>query len=69
MEISSEKWKWPFKEILPYVDEHYWLPLYGQAGLTSGANGTVPVAGNPGRLEALRADPLLVNLHRRAYHL
>ena len=20
--------------ILPYVDEHYWLPLYGQAGLT-----------------------------------
>jgi hypothetical protein len=40
--------------ILPYVDEHYWLPLYGQAGLTSGANGTRPVAGNPGRLEAMR---------------
>jgi Radical SAM superfamily/Iron-sulfur cluster-binding domain len=41
-------------EILPYVDEHYWLPLYGQAGLTAGAGGTVPVAGNPGRLEAMR---------------
>lgn len=41
-------------EILPYVDEHYWLPLYGQAGLTAGAAGTVPVAGNPGRLDAMR---------------
>ena len=41
-------------EILPYVDEHYWLPLYGQAGLTAGANGTRPVAGNPGRLDAMR---------------
>ena len=44
-------------EILPYVDEHYWLPLYGQAGLTAGANGTRPVAGNPGRLDAMR-DPI-----------
>lgn len=42
------------REILPYVDEHYWLPLYGQAGLTAGARSTVPVAGNPGRLDALR---------------
>ena len=41
-------------EILPYVDEHYWLPLYGQAGLTSGARGTVPTAGNQGRVGALR---------------
>jgi MoaA/NifB/PqqE/SkfB family radical SAM enzyme len=40
--------------ILPYVDEHYWLPLYGQAGLTSGARGTVPTAGNQGRIGALR---------------
>jgi hypothetical protein len=40
--------------IAPYVDEHYWLPLYGQAGLTSGARGTVPTAGNQGRLGALR---------------
>jgi MoaA/NifB/PqqE/SkfB family radical SAM enzyme len=42
------------KEILPYVDEHYWLPLYGQAGLTAGARGTVPSAGNQGRIGALR---------------
>jgi MoaA/NifB/PqqE/SkfB family radical SAM enzyme len=42
------------QEILPYVDEHYWLPLYGQAGLTAGAAGTAPVAGNPGRLGAMR---------------
>jgi len=41
-------------KILPFVDEHYWLPLYGQAGLTSGARGTTPIAGNPGRLGALR---------------
>lgn len=40
--------------IAPYVDEHYWLPLYGQAGLTSGAHGTVPTAGNQGRIGALR---------------
>jgi len=42
-------------EIEPAVDEHYWLPLYGQAGLTAGANDTVPIAGNPGRIGALRA--------------
>lgn len=41
-------------EILPYVDEHYWLPLYGQAGFTSGARGTLPTAGNQGRVGALR---------------
>ncbi len=42
------------EEILPFVDEHYWLPLYGQAGLTAGAHGTVPSAGNQGRIGALR---------------
>jgi len=40
--------------ILPYLDEHYYLPLYGQAGLTSGARGTRPTAGNQGRVGALR---------------
>ena len=45
------------KLIEPYVDEHYWLPLYGQAGLTAGAHDTTPVAGNIGRVGALR-DPL-----------
>ncbi len=43
--------------IRPYVDEHYWLPLYSQAGFTAGARGTKPVAGNTGRIGALR-DPL-----------
>ncbi|WP_029011242.1 radical SAM/SPASM domain-containing protein [Azospirillum halopraeferens] len=43
--------------ILPYVDEHYYLPLYNQAGFTAGAGGTTPVAGNIGRVGALR-DPL-----------
>lgn len=42
------------EDILPFVDEHYWLPLYGQAGLTSGAKGTTPTAGNQGRIGALR---------------
>jgi MoaA/NifB/PqqE/SkfB family radical SAM enzyme len=44
-------------EVIAAVDQHYWLPLYGQAGLTAGAQGTMPVAGNLGRLEAMR-DPL-----------
>ena len=42
------------ERIRPHLDEHYWLPLYGQAGLTSGARGTVPTAGNQGRIGALR---------------
>ena len=42
------------RRIRSQVDEHYWLPLYGQAGLTTGARGTAPAAGNPGRLGALR---------------
>jgi len=44
-------------EIVPYVDEHYYLPLYNQAGFTAGAHGTKPVAGNIGRVGALR-EPL-----------
>ena len=45
------------ESIRPFVDEHYWLPLYSQAGLTTGSQGTRPVAGNIGRIGALR-DPL-----------
>jgi len=52
-----ERMKQAVEMITPYVDQHYWLPLYGQAGLTAGARGTTPVAGNVGRLDALR-DPL-----------
>lgn len=43
-------------EIEPFVDEHYWLPLYGMSG-ASVAAGWKPRPGNPGRLDAMR-DPL-----------
>lgn len=43
-------------DIRPYMDECYWLPLYGMGG-ASKANGLSPGPGNPGRLGAMR-DPL-----------
>lgn len=54
---QQDRMKQAVATIEAYVDEHYWLPLYGQAGLTAGARGTKPVAGNVGRVGALR-DPL-----------
>ena len=51
---QHEKMQAAVDKILPFVDEHYWLPLYGQADLTSGENDTAPVAGNPGRLDNMR---------------
>lgn len=44
------------EEIRPFVDEHYWLPLYGMSGASKAA-GMNPQAGNPGRLDKMR-DPL-----------
>ena len=47
-------------EILPYVDEHYWLPLYSMGSLAKERErelGYKPIAGNQGRLGALR-EPL-----------
>jgi len=47
-------------EITPYVDEHYWLPLYSMGSLAAEREaelGFRPTAGNQGRLGALR-DPL-----------
>ena len=44
-------------EIRPYVDEHYWLPLYGMSGAAKAA-GWKPKPGNPGRLDNMRAEPL-----------
>ena len=41
------------EEIRPYVDEHYWLPLYGMGGASKSA-GWKPQPGNPGRLDAMR---------------
>jgi MoaA/NifB/PqqE/SkfB family radical SAM enzyme len=54
---QQDRMKEAVETVAPYLDEHYWLPLYGQAGLTAGARGTKPVAGNVGRIGALR-DPL-----------
>ena len=53
-DAQLERMEQAVARIVPYVDEHYWLPLYCQAGLTSGAKGTVPTAGNQGRVGALR---------------
>ena len=47
-------------EITPFVDEHYWLPLYSMGSLTTQREeelGYRPIAGNQGRVGALR-DPL-----------
>jgi hypothetical protein len=44
------------QHVLPYVDEHYWLPLYtmGQAGTVRvGEKEYQPVAGNQGRADML----------------
>jgi hypothetical protein len=40
-------------EIRPYVDEFYWLPLYGMGGASKEA-GWKPSPGNPGRLDAMQ---------------
>lgn len=48
-------------EVLPFVDEHYFLPLYGEMTHwdedRTASLGYVPTAGNQGRIGALR-DPL-----------
>jgi MoaA/NifB/PqqE/SkfB family radical SAM enzyme len=47
-------------QILPYVDEHYWLPLYSMGSLAEQRErelGYRPTAGNQGRLDNLR-EPL-----------
>ena len=48
------------EHVRPYVDEHYWLPLYSMGSLATAREaelGYRPTAGNQGRLGALR-DPL-----------
>lgn len=47
-------------EIRPYVDEHYWLPLYSMGSQSTQREeelGYRPIAGNQGRIGALR-NPL-----------
>jgi len=46
--------------VLPFVDQHYWLPLYSMGSLATQREaelGYRPTAGNQGRLDALR-EPL-----------
>lgn len=48
------------EQVLPYVDQHYWLPLYSMGSLATQREaelGYRPTAGNQGRLAALR-EPL-----------
>ena len=48
------------ERVLPYVDEHYWLPLYSMGAFATTREaelGYRPIAGNQGRLGALR-EPL-----------
>jgi hypothetical protein len=54
---QGEKMRAVVDEIRPYVDEHYWLPLYGMSGASKAA-GWKPQPGNPGRLDNMRAEPL-----------
>lgn len=49
--IQGEKMQAAVNEILPYVDEHYWLPLLTFGGKTN--IGEI-VGGNPGRLHNMR---------------
>ena len=53
---QGEKMARVVEEIRPFVDEFYWLPLYGMSGATKAA-GWEPQPGNPGRLDAMR-EPL-----------
>jgi MoaA/NifB/PqqE/SkfB family radical SAM enzyme len=46
------------ERVLPYVDQHYWLPLYSMGAFATQREselGYRPTAGNQGRLDALRA--------------
>lgn len=45
------------ERVLPYVDQHYWLPLYSMGSMAEQREaelGYRPTAGNQGRLDALR---------------
>jgi MoaA/NifB/PqqE/SkfB family radical SAM enzyme len=48
------------ERVIPYVDQHYWLPLYSMGAFAATREaqlGYRPTAGNQGRLDALR-EPL-----------
>lgn len=48
------------QDVIPYVDQHYWLPLYSMGAFATDREeelGYRPTAGNQGRIGALR-EPL-----------
>lgn len=53
---QGRKMRLVVQEIEPFVDEHYWLPLFNMNGASKAA-GMTPTQGNPGRLGNMR-DPL-----------
>ena len=53
---QGRKMRLVVQEIEPFVDEHYWLPLFNMNGASKAA-GMDPTQGNPGRLGNMR-DPL-----------
>ena len=59
-------------EILPFVDEHYWLPLYSMGSLAKEREGELgyrPDRRQPGpHRRAARAAAVLVGLHRGPHH-
>ena len=57
---QQKKMEERLKNVIPYVDEHYWLPLYSMGSFATEREeelGYRPIAGNQGRMGALR-DPL-----------
>lgn len=53
---QGEKMRRLVADIEPYVDEHYWLPLFSMRE-ASERSGMKPIVGNPGRLAKMR-EPL-----------
>ena len=53
---QGEKMRSLVAEIKPFVDEHYWLPLFSMREASERA-GMKPIVGNPGRLAKMR-EPL-----------
>jgi MoaA/NifB/PqqE/SkfB family radical SAM enzyme len=53
------------EKVIPYVDEHYWLPLYQMSMYREKMEkdlGFVPTAGNMGRLDSETLEPLRPSL-------
>jgi hypothetical protein len=51
---QQEKMETAVEGIRPWLDQHYWLPLYNQASLVEKKEGEQPIPGNRGRIGALR---------------